>query len=162
MQRYIITHRIHFFGRMQRSSPRSLDLFIGHERVESIHYYSEAFVNTSHVLSHVSVSMYTDFLSFQFMPGFTVIEITSQINSHTEYQFSHSIRVLSRSIHSHYAMIGTSLQVDIIITGSGTYNYFQFFSSIDHFFCRFIRTDDHSIYVGNSSDQFFRRSIFFQ
>ena len=106
--------------------------------------------------------MDTQFLAHQFRTRFAVVEITNRHDHHTESQFGHRIRVLSRCIHHANPVSRSCLQVHIVISRTGTYHDFQFLCCIQHFLVNDITSDNHCIRILHCIEQLLFFCIFLQ
>ena len=116
----------------------SLNSLLRAESVVCINFHLEALSDASHVSTYVAESEDAELLALQLATRLAVVEVANAVNEQTEYEFSHSIRVLTRCVLNNNVLLFSVSTVDIVVTGTGTYNYLKLLCSVKHLWCNLV------------------------
>ena len=125
----------------------NLDNISWAECIVSSYFHTESLGDASHISTYITKSKNTQFFTLQLAASLAVVEITYCKDQQTEYQFSYCVRVLTRSILSHYIMGSSSSKVDVIITCTSTNDNLQVLCCIEHLSISLVRADNHRVHI---------------
>ena len=163
MQRQVVGLCIKLLDAVHLLHAVSLEyLCIGDERIESDHIHTQRLALTTDELADVAVSMDRQRLAFQLAAGTRCELVAGHEDHHTERQFSHGVRILTRSIHHHDTFSRCGSQVHIVITGTRTNDDLEILGSFDHLGSHFIAADNQGVGIGNGCEQLGLVRIFLQ
>ena len=162
MQTHDITGLVQLLGGVYRLHVSGNHCIVRTIGIIRIYVHAEALRDTRYVTAYVSESMDTEFLAFQLRAACAVIEVTHGIDHEPQSQLCHGIAVLSGGVHRYNLVLRSGLQVDIVITRTGTDYNLQLFRCVQHRRIHHIRTDDQCIRVSHSIQQLLFVGIFLQ
>ena len=116
----------------------SLNSLLRAESVVCINFHLEALSDASHVSTYVAESENTELLALQLATRLAVVEVAHAVNEQTEHELCHSIRVLTRCVLNNNVLLLSVSTVDIVVTGTGTYNDFKLLCSVKHLWCNLV------------------------
>ena len=140
----------------------SLDNISWAECIVSSYFHTKSLGDASHISTYITKSKNTQFLTLQLAASLAVVEITYSKDQQAEYQLSYCVRVLTRSILSHYIMSSSSSKVDVIITRTGTNDNLQVLCCIEHLSISLVRADNHRVHILHCIEKLSLLCIFFE
>ena len=162
METHDVAGLVQLLRTMNRFHVRCYHCFIRTVRIVGIYLHAEALCDARYVTTYVAERMNTQFLAFELGARCTVVQVTYGIHHHTKCQLCYRIAVLTRRVHRYHLVSRSSLQIDIIISGSGTNHDLQRLGRVQHSGIHNIRTDDQRVGIGNSLQELCLVSIFLE
>ena len=115
-----------------------LDSLLRAESVVSVNFHFEALSDASHVSTYVAERENTKLLALQLATRLAIVEVAHAVNEQTEYELSHSIRVLTRCVLNNNVLLLSVSTIDIVVTSTGTYNNLKLLCSVEHLRCNLV------------------------
>ncbi len=138
------------------------NLLGGDELVESVDIHAKAFGDAGHVATHVAEGQQTELLAHQFAAALAVVEVTDGIDQHAHDEFGNGVAVLARGVHGDDATGGASLEVEVVVTGTGADDDLQVLGVVDDFLRHLVGTHDEGVGVGNGGIEVVHVGIFLE
>ena len=162
MQRKKVGRSIQLFDRIRHFHAVGFENVGRDERVESAHLHAQRLAVTGHDAADVAVSLDSEPFAADLRSGAGGELIARHKNHHAHDQFGHGVRVLPRGIHHDNPFGGAGGQVDVVVTGTGANDDFQFLGGGDYFGRHFVAADNQPVGIFHGRQQIGLVRIFFQ
>ena len=91
-----------------------------------------------------------------------IVEVADGIDKHTHDQLGDGVAVLARSVHGNDATGSASLEVEVVVTGTGTHDDFQVLGVVNDLLGDLVGADDKSVGIGNGFIEVVHVGIFLE
>ena len=139
-----------------------VDLLGSEECVVGIDVHAKSLGDTGYIASHVTEGEDTQFLSHELGAALSVVEVADGIDKHAHNQLGNGVAVLAGGVHGHNATLGAGLEVEVVVTGTGTDDDFQVFGVVDDLSGDFVGADDKSFGILNSCVEVVHVGVFLE
>ena len=124
--------------------------------------HAEAFGYAGYIAAYLPEGVYAECFAFELGSGGAVIEVARHHYHHAECQLGYGVGVLPGCVHDTYTVCCGGLEVDVVVSGSGAYYYFEVGSGVHYLGVDDVAAYDDAIDIGYGGEQLGLIGVFFE